>query len=431
MNQVGWVIESIASFLECFYSCIICLHFFTESGREKMQVWLSALLSLGASGVTIILNQFHMYSIINTLLIFILICLMQVILLKKINLKIIACVFIYYIFIGIVDTVTIAVIAMLMNSNIYALMDEINYIRILCIIISKSILSLIVFLICWYRRKLNVANRYLVLLMCVLVAVTAILYESFGIFSDVQDERIIVLGLTIYCSMIIFVVFSVVSVYRMANAYEKKEELELANLKNQTLGEALEDAQHNFEQWKESVHNYKNNLIYFQYLLKNNEIEKLEDLFASETSKAGKLDLSIRSGNSTVNAILIAKKKKAEKNHIPVYVHAAIAEDVSVEQIHLCSVLGNLLDNAIEASLQEVEPYISVEIGESHGFIIIKVINKFSGVALPNMETRKTDKVFHGIGLKSVKRVAEMYNGELVAEKRGDIFFAQCSLEAK
>jgi sensor histidine kinase YesM len=90
-----------------------------------------------------------------------------------------------------------------------------------------------------------------------------------------------------------------------------------------------------------------------------------------------------------------------------------------------------LLDNAIEASLQEVEPYISVEIGESHGFIIIKVINKFSGVALPNMETRKTDKVFHGIGLKSVKRVAEMYNGELVAEKRGDIFFAQCSLEAK
>ena len=74
-----------------------------------------------------------------------------------------------------------------------------------------------------------------------------------------------------------------------------------------------------------------------------------------------------------------------------------------------------LLDNAIEAELEETEPYIHVQIAMVKSFFIFKIVNKCSRESL-KLSTNKKKKEFHGIGLKSIRKVADLYNGAFSLE---------------
>ena len=94
----------------------------------------------------------------------------------------------------------------------------------------------------------------------------------------------------------------------------------------------------------------------------------------------------------------------------------------------MANILGNLLDNAIEASEGETEPYIDLTIRQEKTFILIKVINKYSRDLSKKLETTKNQKLFHGIGIGSVKSVLKEYEGEFSIEKRGDEVVAKAMI---
>ncbi len=85
------------------------------------------------------------------------------------------------------------------------------------------------------------------------------------------------------------------------------------------------------------------------------------------------IDQVIKTGNIMVDSILNTKISIAEKNNIKVTADAVVSDKVAISDIDLCVIIGNLLDNAIEASMtveNEEERFIRIYIAEKNGSIL-------------------------------------------------------------
>lgn len=98
-------------------------------------------------------------------------------------------------------------------------------------------------------------------------------------------------------------------------------------------------------------------------------------------------------------------------------IHGEYPKDCKIDPVDLCTILTNLLDNAVEACMKqpEGEPReIQVTIRRLHQFIIIKIAN--SSIASPDirngkLHTSKKDGNLHGWGMRSVLSAVEKIRG--------------------
>lgn len=121
--------------------------------------------------------------------------------------------------------------------------------------------------------------------------------------------------------------------------------------------------------------------------------------------------------NRLLNTILNEKRKEAEKKHISISIK--VEPDCSMNQIEdmdLIAVVGNLMDNAIEAAEKCREGYIKVYLFNynSSNISIMKIVNNYVGkieIEDGHILTSKEDKTKHGLGIQNVFHILEKYNG--------------------
>ena len=142
----------------------------------------------------------------------------------------------------------------------------------------------------------------------------------------------------------------------------------------------------------------------------------------------------ISTGNLVADAILNAKAEEAQRENISFTFRGAVPkDDIAGEDI--CTIISNLLDNAIEACRKiETEKWIEAEGMVKNGNYIFSVTNvcavapkKHNG----SIRTSKPDSKNHGFGLKNVKAVAEKYSGALTAGYENNTFCADVRLKLK
>ncbi len=123
-------------------------------------------------------------------------------------------------------------------------------------------------------------------------------------------------------------------------------------------------------------------------------------------------------GILSLDSIVNYKFTIAEKSGISVNSEIAIPYDLNLPSNDLIAIIGNLLDNAVEATSKAEEKYIKFHLEYFKGTIIIFVKNSFDGRLNISDNTYKTtkqdDSAMHGIGLKSIKSAIDNYNGEMV-----------------
>lgn len=135
--------------------------------------------------------------------------------------------------------------------------------------------------------------------------------------------------------------------------------------------------------------------------------------------------------NSVLNAILNEKYAEAQEYGIDAdfYVEPGVMVE-RISPIDLISMLGNLLDNAINAAkLCETGKFVRVYVymQEVNGFCVVKVINGYSGelqYEKENLKSTKNEEGIHGIGIHSVRRLAEKYEGTFAHNSKDNIFEA-------
>lgn len=121
----------------------------------------------------------------------------------------------------------------------------------------------------------------------------------------------------------------------------------------------------------------------------------------------------IYSANPVVNAILKVKSVKAKEKEIPMQVTTLLPQRVSVDIGDMGVLYGNLLDNAIEAAMavEQEKRYVHVESKFQEGRLLLSIKNSKPSGTSSYQQTNKKDKIKHGRGIRSVRKVAENMAG--------------------
>jgi signal transduction histidine kinase len=130
--------------------------------------------------------------------------------------------------------------------------------------------------------------------------------------------------------------------------------------------------------------------------------------------------------NIDIDSILNFKIQEAEHQNIKIVLDLSIPEKMSILSFDLAIILGNLLDNAIEAvSELKKEREIKTKINYDKGRLIVLVENPYQGerVKVGNRYlTTNKEPSQHGLGLENVKSVLQKYNGSMGITQQSNIF---------
>lgn len=124
----------------------------------------------------------------------------------------------------------------------------------------------------------------------------------------------------------------------------------------------------------------------------------------------------IDTGNVLVNAIIM--QKQAEYPDIKIISKGAIRNNLTINDYDLCSILNNLLDNALEYSAKNNFSTVWLNIYLEASVLLIDVVNNISApIDISKFSsTTKADNINHGLGLAIVKETVHYYNGSLKYE---------------
>lgn len=213
-------------------------------------------------------------------------------------------------------------------------------------------------------------------------------------------------------ALVITIYFSIMYFF---DSQKKKQDNELMQRENVFLERSLHEQENTFSMWRKSVHDYKNTILAIDSLIEQGKLEELGEFIHREREGFEHKAEYIHTGNTTADTVINTKYSTAKAAGISFTVNAVMPEKCVMSDVHLAAVLGNLIDNALEAQSVEDEPYVHVQISSQQGFFIIKVVNKCSSPP-ETLSTRKAEKQLHGVGLKSVRSIAEEYGGELTLD---------------
>lgn len=219
---------------------------------------------------------------------------------------------------------------------------------------------------------------------------------------------------------------------RIAKLYKEKQESAFIKQQNEYYVNQLTAVEELYQTSREARHSIKNHLLtILSYMEENDNCEAkkyITDIVGIYQNKAE----IIHTGYPEIDGLLNFKFHPAIESGTKININVSIPSGLSFPSFDLTVILGNLIDNALEAVAFVAEnPFIDFRINCSKGLMIIKISNPYR-IAV-NMEngkiiTSKKDTVNHGIGLKSVKEALNKYNGIAKIETDQNIFTVTAAL---
>lgn len=208
------------------------------------------------------------------------------------------------------------------------------------------------------------------------------------------------------------------------NYYKKINEITNQQLDNQI--EYYNSLNESTKSLREFKHNYKNMLIALDIYLNNNDIESAKD-FIQKSNVIISEPNKYNTGNYILDALLSDKSKVAEKHNTTIIFKGVINKN-EIDNIDLCIIFGNAIDNAIEACQKfsfDIKKEINIVIKHLNHFMIIIITNPVtSQIQIKNndINSTKDDSKNHGFGIKSIKKIIDKYSGELEITNINNIF---------
>lgn len=423
MNTVFWIIEFVSTFAELFlftifYESVIKSDDFKKNYRKRI------IISVIIAAVMMIINHINIFSYISSIFGLVLIVVLSILLYPKSRFKSPMLAAIFLLIIATIDNVVINTISFALKIALNEIYQEFSLYRVLAIISSKTLLLLFVIIINkLFSKKRTLQRRYLFILFGV---TTVMFFVTVLItFMEIKNKAVnSVISILFFAVMLILLMIIFFGTFKLTEYYENQEELKLTTLKNQMLEKSMSETEQTFMLWKKSMHDYKHNIANLITLADNNNLDGIKAYLQSENKLLTKKLFYYKTGNDTVDTILNIKQRTAEDKGIAFIINAEIPEKCPVSSAHFASVLGNLLDNAIEASIDEELPFIEVKIKPVKSYLMIVVSNKCTKSNI-ELKTTKSDKQLHGIGINSVKQTVKSYKGTFVTDHTDGIFNAE------
>ena len=186
------------------------------------------------------------------------------------------------------------------------------------------------------------------------------------------------------------------------------------------------------ENVRKEKHELKNNYFYITSLVKEKKYKELENYLDTELSYHIHNIDEFYTGHKMLDLILTQKMGEAKTQGIHIMANVLVPTEINLEQNDICSLILNLLNNAIEGSNGIPNADIQFSMSVIKNYLKLQIRNRTTLTKIPvngNIQTNKSDKTAHGIGLKIVKKVVHKYDGSINFSVQSGYFTVDCILK--
>ena len=226
--------------------------------------------------------------------------------------------------------------------------------------------------------------------------------------------------LFVICFTLPFVILCFLSLQRLSAYWE--------HARTQLQKVYSEEIDKRYQETRRLWHDFNNHLLTIKALYATGHEKEAEDYIEKLSEESQKRLLPAKTGSNAVDLLLFQKSQASrEKNAEIRYVISCDLKKHGFRDYDLCSLLGNVLDNAIEASetVTDKAPLIKLRLEERGNMLFISCENEFRGDRSQKGEqflTTKKDTAHHGMGLQSIKQICNKYGGTMETLIQGDTF---------
>ena len=191
----------------------------------------------------------------------------------------------------------------------------------------------------------------------------------------------------------------------------------IAAYQRQLIETHYQEVENMYRQMRGWRHDYRNHIQTMKVLASSGDLEGIRSYLDRLDTDLNTVDLAVKTGNAMADAILNSKISLAKSRYIPVQVDAHIPVRLKMSELDLCCVIGNLFDNAIEASLAlpPEERLIRVYMDMKGTQLYLSFTNFTAGGKREKQGGRflTTKGEGHGFGLVRIDAIVERLEGYL------------------
>lgn len=332
----------------------------------------------------------------------------------------------------------------ILNSSVHTTIYMQGFIRIVILVLTKVLYFLLTFVFYkWYKHNLKHADFRLnnfewfsmLLLSAISFAIGLYIFQT-----NINQFKPIVITVSSLAALAINALVLHCLLRSAQNRY-KAEEIKFYQLENQAMKTNLDNYIKQEAEISKIKHDMENVALTTTTLLQEHDYAKLEKHFSQIINDLQVTDiLHTDIKNVYLNAIIQQKYTKCKSKIKNVNFTCAADETfrkkeeiANIDIIDLCTIIANLLDNAIEAYTECNDYDIRINLDYINNSYRIEIANTIKGSVLSGnkaLKTSKSDTKNHGIGIKSVKSRAEKYNGKTEFTEENGQFVARVWLMA-
>lgn len=230
------------------------------------------------------------------------------------------------------------------------------------------------------------------------------------------------------------IALNIICLYIMISLNQSNRTAEEFKLKEQQLKHDIQYAEtvrSQYQEIRQIRHDIKQHLDAVSGLQLEGKIDAAQKYISDISSGLERIEMFMDVGNDFVNAILNSKLSIAKSKGIEVLCNSS-SEVGGISEYDLCNLIGNMLDNAIEAAEKTGDnAVVEVSIRSDKYKLMITVANSILQSVLngnSELKTSKKEAELHGFGVKSIKTIAERYGGSADFYEENLTFFCRVIL---
>ncbi len=202
----------------------------------------------------------------------------------------------------------------------------------------------------------------------------------------------------------------------------------VAAFENELLQKYYAEVENMYDKMRGWRHDYRHHIQTMKVHMSNGEYDEIGRYLDMLDDDLTNVETVIKTGNRMADAILNSKLSLAAQKNIKIKAEAKIPVSLTVSEIDLCVVIGNLLDNAIEACMElpPEERLIRIYMEMKGNYLYIALTNTAGGKKKSSLRTSKGEG--HGFGINRVDAVVKKYGGYVTRASEDGAFSTEVLL---
>lgn len=261
-------------------------------------------------------------------------------------------------------------------------------------------------------------------LSSILIPISTLVYEIMFVSNDSSSQSKVI------TSVIILFVINISAFYlydSLSKSYVRQSKLSILETENILYSKQCEIMQSSTEELQEFRHDMNNQFITLSQLIRAEHYKEAEKQLSHLTTLTKSKIIYSTSGNVIIDGLINYKLQNALTDKIKVKTEIAVSKQINIETTDLVAILGNLIDNALNAlvDVQDDKRSLTIKVVFSQERLIIRISNPYVGDVVckdGRIVSAKQDSRKHGFGLNNIAKAVNKYTGYMDIDYSSNIF---------